>query len=49
VIEKKDNEYILRSKDGSKILGKFDSLKAAKKREMQIKYFRYLQTKKGKK
>jgi hypothetical protein len=40
-IRKKGASYELRSKDGKKSLGKFSSLKAAKKRERQVNYFKH--------
>lgn len=40
MIIKRGNKFILKSKDGKKILGTFDSKAAAEKREKQILRFK---------
>lgn len=40
MIKKEGNKYKLYSKDGSKILGTFDTKEQATKREQQIQYFK---------
>lgn len=40
MIKKEGNKYILHTKDGSKVLGTFNTLEEAKKREQQIEYFK---------
>jgi len=40
MIRKRGNQYILYNKNGTKILGKFKTKKAALKREKQIQYFK---------
>ena len=40
MIKKEGNKHVLYSKDGSKKLGTFPSLEAAKKREQQVNYFK---------
>lgn len=42
MIKKEGNKWKLFNKDGTKVLGTFDSEKAAKERERQINFFRYL-------
>lgn len=39
-IKKEGNKFVLRSKDGKKKLGTFDSRKAAEKREREINFFK---------
>jgi hypothetical protein len=40
MIKKEDGKWVLYSKDGKKVLGRFDSEAAAKKREGEIKSFK---------
>lgn len=40
MIVKKNNKYYLYSKDGKKILGRFETKEDAEKREKQINYFK---------
>ena len=47
MIKKEKNLYFLYLKDGSKVLGRFKTLKAAKERENVIKFFKH-RGKKGK-
>ncbi|HLC67903.1 MAG TPA: hypothetical protein VJI12_03395 [archaeon] len=42
VIAKKGSQYILYSKDRTKVLGKFRSRKAAIARERQIQFFKHM-------
>lgn len=42
MIVKKGSLWILYSKDGMKVLGKFKTKEEAKKREKQINYFKHL-------
>ncbi|MBI4167900.1 MAG: hypothetical protein HY515_02990 [Candidatus Aenigmarchaeota archaeon] len=46
VIKKSGSYYILYTKDGKKMLGKFRSKKDALKRERQIIFFKYVKGKK---
>lgn len=46
MIVKEKGKWILYSKDGSKVLGRFDSKKDAVKREIQIRYFKAVSKKK---
>lgn len=43
MIVKSGKNWILKSHDGEKVLGKFDSEKAAKERLRQIEYFKNVQ------
>ncbi len=45
VIEKKGSQWLLYSKDRSKVLGKFKTKKDALKRERQINYFKHMKGK----
>jgi len=45
VIKKENKKFILYSRDRSKMLGSFHSLKQAMKREKQIRYFKYVKKK----
>ena len=40
MIRKSNNKYTLKSKDGSKNLGTYPTLKEALKRERQVQYFK---------
>ena len=42
MIVKQGSKWILKSKDGSKVLGTFDSKEEAQKREMQIQFFKHV-------
>ena len=46
VIEKKGSQWLLYSRDKSKVLGRFRTKKDALKRERQINYFKHLKGKK---
>ena len=46
MIRKRGNKFILFSLKSHKKLGEFPTLKAAKKREKQINFFKYLESKK---
>lgn len=48
MIVKSGNKYTLKSKDGSKTLGKNMSKEQAKKRERQVQFFKALAARKGK-
>ena len=41
MIKKKGNQWILYSKDGTKVLGRFDSIRAAEKHEREVQYFKH--------
>lgn len=45
VIVKRGYQYILYTKDGKRVLGKFRSKKAALKRERQIQFFKHFKGK----
>lgn len=45
MIKKQGSQYVLHTKDGSKVLGKFKTLEEAKARERQISYFKYMNAK----
>lgn len=45
MIVKQNDKYIIKSKDGSKTLGEFDSEEAAKKRLAQIEMFKAIHDK----
>lgn len=47
MIVKESNKYILKSKDGSKHLGTFNSREEALKREKQINFFKALEERKN--
>ncbi len=49
MIRKAGSKWTLHSKDGSKHLGTFPSLEAAKKREAQINYFKNVKSPQGSK
>lgn len=40
MIKKKGNKYVLKSKDGTKTLGTYNTKEEALKRERQIQYFK---------
>lgn len=46
MIRKEGSKYVLRSKDGKKVLGRYATREEAEKRERQVNYFKH--TKKGK-
>ena len=46
MIIKQGSKFVLKSKDGSKVLGKFDTKEQALKREKQINFFKHLDKRK---
>ena len=48
MIIKQGSKFVLKSKDGSKTLGTFDTREKAMKREKQINFFKYLDKRKKK-
>lgn len=40
MIKKQGNKYVLKSKDGTKIIGTYNTKEEALKREHQIQYFK---------
>tara|TARA_R100000406_G_scaffold29183_1_gene18803 strand:+ start:768 stop:914 length:147 start_codon:yes stop_codon:yes gene_type:complete len=48
MIIKQGSKFVLKSKDGSKTLGTFDTRDQAVKREKQINFFKYLSKRKKK-
>ena len=46
MIIKQGQKFVLKSKDGSKVLGKFDTKEQALKREKQINFFKHLDKRK---
>ena len=48
MIVKQGSKFVLKSKDGSKTLGTFDTKEQAVKREKQINFFKHLDKRKKK-
>tara|TARA_R100001510_G_scaffold33796_1_gene30242 strand:- start:192 stop:338 length:147 start_codon:yes stop_codon:yes gene_type:complete len=48
MIIKQGSKFVLKSKDGSKTLGTFDTKEQAMKREKQINFFKHLDKRKKK-
>lgn len=47
MIRKEGNQYVLRSKQTGRNLGKSSTLAEAKKRERQVQYFKHLRSRGG--
>jgi len=48
MITKEGSKFVLKSKDGAKVLGRFGTILEAKKREKQIQFFKALKKQKPK-
>lgn len=44
VIRKENGKYVLRSKDGSRVLGRFDSRADAERHERRVNFFKHKST-----
>lgn len=47
MIHKEKSKWVLRSADGSKVLGRFDTKEEAEKHEKRVRYFKHLRGRKA--